>query len=365
MNQLEKLAEAKQSAWLDYIRKDLIADGELLRWMDQGVTGVTSNPTLFEQAIAKTDLYREDIARLAAEGLSTMQIYERLAQEDISRAADILMPVFLRTAGRDGFVSLEVPPDLCDDARATVEEAHRLREMLGRPNVMIKVPATEAGLKAVSQLIADGVPVNVTLMFSLADYEAVADAYISGLEERARRNQPLGGAASVASVFVSRLDAAVEAAADPDIAEQLRGKVAIANTRRIYAKFREVFESARFQRLSALGAPLQRPLWASTGAKNPRLPDTLYVDALVAADTVNTMPPATLTAFADHGSAEPAGESFTETDREVLRLCEQHGIDVDGLAADLKQKGLRAFSESFASLLQAIEKVRSESTTEA
>lgn len=358
MTTLHGLYEQGQSPWLDYIRKDLIENGELQQWVDNGVRGVTSNPTLFEQAIAKSDLYNADIATLANEGKSTAEIYDALSIRDIQRAADVLRPVYDQSQHSDGFVSLEVPPALCDDHKQTIDEGHRLWQAVSRPNLMIKVPATSEGLKAIRRLIADGVNVNVTLMFTSQDLRDVADAYLSGLEDRATTGAPLADVASVASLFVSRVDGAVDSAITGALHDELMGKVAIANVRNIYKAFTEVFGGTRFAALKAKGAKVQRPLFASTGTKNPALLDVLYVNTLIGPDSVNTMPPQTLAAFLDHGTVARTVDQHQAEDDAVLGTCKANGIDVDHIGATLKEKGLKSFSDSFDSLISAIETQR-------
>lgn len=358
MTTLHGLHEHGQSPWLDYIRKDLIDNGELQKWVDSGVRGVTSNPTLFEQAIAKSDLYNGDIARLAAQGKSTVEIYDTLSIHDITRAADVMRSVYDASSGADGFVSLEVSPALCDDHQQTISEGRRLWHAVNRPNLMIKVPATPEGLLAIRQLIADGINVNVTLMFTLQDFRDVADAYMSGLEDRAKAGASLADVSSVASLFVSRVDSAADALIPANLKDQLFGKVAIANVRRIYREFAKVFGDARFAALKAKGARVQRPLFASTGVKSPSLPDVLYVEALIGPDTVNTMPPQTLTAFLDHGKVNRTADQHADADDQVLATCAQNGIHVDQIGADLKTKGLKSFSDSFDSLMQTIDTQR-------
>jgi len=359
MTKLHELHEQGQSPWLDYIRKDLIEDGGLKRWVDDGVRGVTSNPTLFEQAIAKSDLYNDHIAELAKQGKTATEIYDVLAIGDIQRAADVLRPVYDSAHGADGFVSLEVPPALCDDHEQTIAEGRRLSQLVSRPNLMIKVPSTPEGLKAIRQLIADGIHVNVTLMFTAQDLKDVADAYLSGLEDRAAAGKPVGDVASVASLFVSRVDAAVEGVASEAALKELQGKVAIANVREIYRVFQHLYADSRFTALKAKGARVQRPLFASTGTKNPELSDVLYVDTLIGPDSVNTMPPQTLSAFLDHGTARRTVDQHAADDAAVLANCARYGIDVQKIGMELKQKGLKSFADSFDSLMKTIEDQRS------
>ncbi len=358
MSKLHELNTLGQSPWLDYIRKDMVENGELAQLVEQGVRGVTSNPTIFENAIAKSALYQEDIERLARENKSTTEIYDALAFADIQKAADILRPVYDKSSGADGFVSLEVPPDMCDNHQETITEAKRIWSAVDRPNLMVKVPSTKEGLLAITELISDGINVNVTLMFTQQDYLDVARAYIDGLAKRRAKGGDISRVASVASVFVSRIDSAVESLVDDDLLNRLMGKVAIANTRKIYELFQQEFASPRFHELLVNGAQMQRPLWASTGTKNKSLPDTLYIDELIGPDTVNTMPPATLEAFVSHGNPVVTVDQHREDDNAILALCESQQINLAKIGDGLKQKGLTAFAESFNHLIQTIDDVR-------
>lgn len=355
---LEQLSTLGQSPWLDYIRRDLIQDGGLQKWVEQGVRGVTSNPTLFENAIAKSDLYKTTIQELAKQGRSSVEIYEALAFADIRGAADILLSVFKESNGDDGFVSLEVPPELCDNHEETIAEGKRLWQVIDHPNLMIKVPATTEGLKAITALIAAGINVNVTLMFTMQDYLDVADAYMTGLEERLANHGDLSTVHSVASVFVSRVDTWVDSHATPSVKDLLSGKAAIANTRLIYRAFAKLFSGDRFNRLKEHGATVQRPLWASTGVKNKALSDVLYVDYLIGPDTVNTMPPQTMEAFLDHGAVVRTADRFYDEDERIVALCDQNGIDLHEVGLELKQQGLTSFATSFDSLMKVIEQER-------
>jgi len=354
MPTIRDLAELGQSVWLDYIKRSFIDSGELKMLIGEGLGGITANPTILEKAIAESSDYDRDIARLAREGKTDMEIYEALARDDIGRAADLLRPVWDRTHGGDGYVSLEVSPDLAHDTWGTVEAARHLFAMLSRPNVLIKVPATKEGFPAIEQLIAEGINVNITLMFSLSQYEAVAEAYLSGLETRMEAGQDVSLVTSVASFFVSRVDTLV----DKELAKignvGLQGKIAIANAKRVYARFREIFGGPRWEKLAACGAHLQRPLWASTGTKNPEYPDTLYVDELIGPDTVNTIPPATLTAFKDHGRArETLADGIEEANRQLARL-EEAGVELEVIAARLLDDGIALFAKSFDELMAGI-----------
>jgi transaldolase / glucose-6-phosphate isomerase len=356
MTPLHQLRAAGQSVWLDYLRRGLLRSGGLDHHLrHDAVTGVTSNPTIFGRAIAGSTDYDEAIARLAARGVrDPREAFDELAIDDIRMAADILRPVHADTDGVDGYVSLELDPALAHDAAGSIASARDLATRIAKPNVMIKVPGTPAGLTALEELTAEGINVNVTLLFSVATYEQVARAYVAGIERRHADGQPLDAVASVASFFVSRIDTAV----DPLLPEgsPLRGRTAIDTAKLAYQCFRDVFAEERWQPLCAAGARVQRPLWASTGTKNPAYPDTYYVEALVGRDTVNTMPEATLAAMRDHGRVRPDAvlENIEAAEAGRLILAE-HGIDLEQVAARLLDEGLDAFAADLAKLLAAIE----------
>lgn len=361
MNPLVKLKEYGQSAWYDNIRRGLIVSGEMKRMIEQdNVTGVTSNPSIFEKAIAGSDDYRETIAALATEGATTEEIYEALAFEDIATTADLLRPVYDRTGGNDGYVSIEVSPHLAHDTEETVAQAKRIFATLERPNVMIKVPATPAGLPAITALIADGVNVNVTLIFAIDGYVRVAEAYLAGLERRAADGGGLGEVASVASFFVSRIDTLVDqwlvdhGHATPDVL----GKAAIASAKLVYEKYQEIFGSGRFAKLKAQGARVQRPLWGSTSTKNPTYSDVLYVDELIGPDTVNTIPHATLVAYRDHGRPSPTLTKGLDDARAALARLAELGLSMTEVTDELQRKGVDAFAKSFDSLMASVEAQR-------
>jgi transaldolase len=358
MTKLHELAELGQAIWLDYISRSLITSGELQKLVDQGLRGVTSNPSIFEKAIAGSADYDEDLNRLVSDGRSVAEIYEDLAMADIRSAADILRPVYEKSGGADGFVSLEVNPSLAHDTEATIEEARRLFASLERLNVMIKVPATPAGLPAIATLIGEGVSVNVTLIFSLEQYEAVATSYIAGLEKLALAGGEVGRVASVASFFISRVDTAVDKALEEIGNIEIQGKIAIDNAKIAYGRFREIFNSERWQELATENARVQRPLWASTSSKNPAYPDTLYVDNLIGPDTVNTLPPATLDDFLDHGTVATTVE--TDVDGAHMRMAElaELGIDLDGITNKVLDEGVAAFAKSFEGLIASIAEKR-------
>ncbi len=358
MTKIEQVAALGQAIWLDYIDRSLIVSGGLEDLVKEGLCGVTSNPTIFERAIAGSEAYAEDLARAAAAGKDTEEIYEVLALDDIRRALDILHPVYEETEGLDGYVSLEVNPLLANDTESTVAEARRLSEEINLPNLLIKVPATPAGIPAIEQLIGEGVNVNATLIFSQAHYEAVARAYIRGLERRVEGDEPVTSLASVASLFVSRMDTAVDDMLEEMDETALQGKIGIANAKMVYQRFLDIFSGERWEALAAQGARVQRPLWASTSAKNPAYPDTLYVERLIAPHTVNTMPPRTLEAFRDHGMVASTIYSDMQKTREYLTRLDALGIDIDAVAKDLQDEGVKQFADSFRSLLETIEEER-------
>ncbi|UCF99104.1 MAG: transaldolase [Spirochaetaceae bacterium] len=359
MNKLRELAKLGQSIWLDFIRRSFIDSGELKSLIDDGVRGVTSNPTIFEKAIAGSSDYDEQLAELAMpakSGISTIdEMYEALVLEDIRRVSELLRSVWDSSAGADGYVSLEVSPELARDTGGTIAEARRLFNTLGKDNVMIKVPATKEGIPAIETLIADGINVNATLIFSLDHYAGVAKAYISGLEKLAESGGDLGRVASVASFFVSRVDTAVDKALEELGEEELKGKIAIANAKAAVLLAKKLYSGARWQKLTERGARAQRLLWASTGTKNPAYPDTLYLDTLIGPDTVNTVPPATLEAFLDHGTVASTLES--ELEKAVLQLerLASLGVDLVQVTEKLQVAGVEAFANSFRALHQAIE----------
>ena len=364
---LVELRTLGQSVWYDNIQRGLIQSGELKELIDTGVVGITSNPTIFEKAIVGSTDYDDALRALAASGRHARTVYESLAIEDIGHAADLLRQVYADTDVLDGYVSIEVSPDLAHDTAATIEEARRLWASLARPNIMIKVPATPAGLPAITALIDEGINVNVTMIFALENYRAVAEAYLTGLERRVARGEPVDRIASVASIFVSRIDVAVDAlleqriaaSTDRDTQERLRGmlgKAAIANAKASYAIFQEIYGGERFAALKARGARPQRLLWASTGTKNPDYSDVLYVESLIGPATVNTMPPATLTAFQDHGTVKVTLLEGMDEAQVLLDRLQDEGIDMDAVMQKLQDDGVAAFAKSFTTLLGAIEK---------
>lgn len=358
MTKLHEITELGQSIWYDNIRRAVLDSGEFQQLLDAGVRGVTSNPTIFEKAIVHSRDYDRAIVKLVEQGRSTQEIYESLALEDISRAADMLRPIYDTSEGVDGFISLEVSPHLANETEGTIAEARRLFVAVNRPNVMIKVPATPAGIPAIQTLVAEGININVTLMFSLAQYEAVAEAYIAGLEQRAAAGKDLSRVASVASFFVSRVDTKVDQALQKAGHHDLQGKIAVANAKVAYARFCEIFNGERWEKLATKGARVQRPLWASTGTKNPSYRDTLYVDTLIGPYTVNTVPPATLEAILDHIPVENSLDKGLDQARADLKQLTSLGISLNAITDELLREGVEAFAKSFESLLQGIDTKR-------
>jgi transaldolase / glucose-6-phosphate isomerase len=366
-NPLRQLADVGQSFWLDNLSRELIESGELQQLIDDdGLRGITSNPTIFEKAFSSGDTYDPDISRLASEDLNVDQVFEELAITDIRNAADMLRPIYDEYGGADGFVSLELPPSLAYDTEGSIAEAKRLFGAVDRPNVMIKVPGTPEGLPAIETLLTDGVNVNITLLFSLDDYVNVADAYLRAMDARVEANRPLNTVASVASFFVSRVDTEVdgrlqkviERSDDPDArqrAEDLAGKVAIANARVAYQRFRERFiDNPDFQKLQEQGAQIQRPLWASTSTKNPEYSDVLYIEALIGAHTVETMAPASVDAFRDHGTVRVAIEDDLADAEQAIAELEALGIDYGDVTRTLQEKGVELFAESYDQLIAGL-----------
>ena len=363
-NPLLQLRELGQSPWCDNVSRAFIA-GELSKWIRAGeISGVTSNPTIFEKAIGHTADYDTAFVTLAHAGKSAVEIFDALAVEDIQAVADLLRPIYDQTGRKDGYVSLEVAPDLAADTERSLSEAKRLFELLNRPNVMIKIPGTPEGIPAIEQAIAAGVNINVTLLFSVENYEQVAWAHIRGLEQRVKAGQPIEHVASVASFFVSRVDTAVDAELQKRIeagekgVEDLFGKAAIANAKLAYQSFKKITTDPRWQALAAKGAMVQRPLWGSTSTKNPAYRDVLYVEELIGRDTVNTLPPATIEAFRDHGKAELTIERDLEGARQTLRRLAELGIDLDAITDKLQVDGVASFTDSYNQMMAAVEEKR-------
>jgi transaldolase len=358
MTPLQKLAEHDQSIWIDFLSRKFIKDGGLKGLAERGVVGVTSNPTIFQSAIAEGDAYDDQIRELSAKLDDPKEIFWQLAKDDIRDACDILRPVWDEGEGKDGWVSLEVDPNLSGDTEKTKSEAIRLHKLVDRPNLFIKIPATEAGLQAIEDTIAAGVPVNVTLIFSLERHRKVAEAYVRGMQRFVDGGgDPRGKLASVASFFVSRVDTEADKRLDAIGGhDELKGKLAIANAKLAYQTYREVFMTPEWKALEAKGATKQRCLWASTGVKNPDYKDTVYVEELVGPDTVNTMPPALVDALDDHG--EIRGDTLLENPEEASRILdafESAGVKYDDVVATLEREGVEKFSKSFADLIEGLE----------
>ncbi|GBD86497.1 transaldolase [bacterium BMS3Abin03] len=354
MSKLNQLARLGQSIWYDYIRRQFITGGELKILIDKGLRGITSNPSIFEKAIAGSSDYDDDLRELTGKGLSTEEIYEKLALKDIELAAGLMLPVYQSTKTLDGYVSIEVSPKLAHDTEITIREAKRIFAVLNKPNVMIKVPGTKEGLPVITELIGSGINVNVTLLFNAENYRKSAEAYLEGLELLIKRNGDVSKVASVASMFVSRIDVAVDKELDKLNAAELKGKIAIANAKYAYQLFKRIFSSERWNELKEKGASVQRLLWASTGTKNPLYPDTLYVDNLIGKETVNTVPPATFNDFMDHGIVSPTLEINVNEAIEQLDALKKSGIDLDIITNKLQIDGVASFSKSFENLMSAI-----------
>ena len=350
----QALADFGQSIWLDNLSRSLIESGKLQELVSSGVRGVTSNPTIFDKAISQSSDYDDKIKALAKSGKSSWEIYDDLTVSDVQEAADIFRPVYDKTRGLDGYVSLEVNPRLAHFAPETIAEARRLHKKVGRPNLMLKVPATEAGFAAIEELLAQGLNVNATLIFSLGQYSRTAVAYIRGLKRLAVNNGDLSRVRSVASVFISRLDTACDALLSDESAA-LRGKAAVANSALIYQQAVQIFSGNEFQSLKSSGANIQRPLWASTGTKNPAYSDIKYVAELMARDTVNTMPDKTLEAFLKNGQVKEALTRDAQGAADIVSGFKKTGIEIEAVCEKLQKEGITQFENSFDSLLKSIE----------
>ncbi len=369
-NSLLKLEHFGQSIWMDFIRRGTIVSGELKQLIeDDGLGGVTSNPSIFEKAIAESHDYDEAIRALALEGKSVDQIYAALTVEDIQRTADLFRPVYDRLHGADGFVSLEVSPHVAHDTAATIADARRLWAAVARPTAMIKVPGTLEGLPAIQQLIGEGININVTLLFGLPRYRQVAEAYLAGLETLAARGKPLKSVASVASFFLSRIDVLLDPALEKliatdkskaDLAGQFHGQVAILSAKAAYEIYKDIFASERFRKLKAQGARTQRLLWASTSTKNPAYNDLKYVEALIGPETVDTVPLETLAAYRDHGEPAPRLANGIANASLTLRRLREVGIDLDVATQQLEDEGVKKFAHAFDVLMQTLKEKRAQ-----
>ena len=367
-NPLKGLLAYGQSPWLDFIRRNILLNGDLKKMIhEDGLRGMTSNPAIFEKAITAGDDYNDIIKAPDAKASTAMALYERIAIRDVQDACDIFKSVHNETKGRDGYVSLEVSPNLAFDTQATIDEARRLWKAVGRPNVMIKIPATPQGLPAIRQALEDGININITLLFAQSAYEQVAEAFLSALEARVAKGQDISQIASVASFFVSRIDSLVDSKidamekteTDPSkkaVLESLRGKVAIANARRTYEKYQQLFGGARWKALAAKGGQTQRLLWASTSTKNPKYRDVLYVEELIGADTVDTIPPATFDAFREHGKLRPSLAENVAGAHKTMADLEVAGISMKEVTDKLIADAVKLFQDPFKSLLDSIAK---------
>jgi transaldolase len=368
INPLKALLEFGQSPWMDYIRRDLLTGGGLKKYVDNdGLRGMTSNPAIFEKAVTGSNLYNNILTSPEAKKLDANGVFEKIAIRDVQDACDIFKPVYAETKRRDGYVSLEVSPFLGFDTKASLAEARRLWKAVDRPNVMIKIPGTPEGLPAIRQALEDGVNINITLLFAQSAYEQVAEAFLSALEARAAKGQDISHIASVASFFVSRIDTLVDSkldeklktATDPAqkaLLENLHGKVAIANARLTYKKYQELYGGPRWKALAAKGAQSQRLLWASTSTKNPKYRDVLYVEELIGADTVDTIPPATLDDFRDHGKVRPSLTENVEGAAQTMADLAKAGISMKEVTDKLMVDGVKLFSDAFKTLLDAVSK---------
>jgi transaldolase len=359
-NPLQKLETYGQSIWLDYIHRHLIESGGLQKLIEEdGLRGVTSNPSIFDKAIEGSDVYDHTIRTLAQEGKSVEEICQALTTEDVGRAADLFKPTYDRLQGGDGFVSIEVNPHLAHDIPGTVEAARRLWKILDRPNVFVKVPATVEGLQCIRQLISEGININVTLLFGLPRYQMVAEAYINGLEDRVSKGLPIKNIASVASFFLSRIDVLIDPMLEKSTSEDagsLHGQIAISSAKIAYQMYKSIFSTERFRRLSDRGAGDQRVLWASTSTKNPEYPDLKYVEPLIGPHTINTLPPETLEAYRDHGNPAVRLEKGLEEAKKNLERLAALGIDIDKVTQQLEDEGIDKFNKPYDSLISNLEK---------
>jgi transaldolase len=361
-NLLREIEALGQSIWIDNLNRQLLDEDTLRRLIEEdGISGVTSNPTIFQKGMTDSDRYDDAFREVAADTDDPHEIFERLAYRDVWDAADLLRPIFEETEGNDGYVSFELPASLAFDAEGSIEAAVHHRDAIDRPNVLIKVPGTEPGVRAFEELTARGVNVNVTLLFAVERYREIAEAFLRGLERRLEQGESIDRSASVASFFVSRVDTKVDKKLEELGREDLRGKAAVANAKLAYAAFQEIFSGERWERLAGAGAAPQRPLWGSTSTKNPDYPDTLYVDELIGPDTVNTMPDATIVAARDHATPERTVDRDVDAARELMRELEAAGVDLDDIVLrQLVDEGVEAFGESYEELIESLEQKASE-----
>jgi transaldolase len=357
-NRLREIEALGQAVWIDNLNRQLLDEGTLRELIEQdGISGVTSNPTIFEKGMGSSDRYDDAFREVAAETTDPQEVFERLALADVRDAADLLRPIFEATEGQDGYVSFELPASIAFDAQTSIDEAQRLYELIDRENVLIKAPGTEEGVQAFEELTARGVNVNMTLLFAVERYRDIANAYVRGLQRRLDGGEPVDRAASVASFFVSRVDTKVDAELERLGREDLRGKAAVANAKIAYEAFQEIFSGEAWDRLREAGANVQRPLWASTSTKNPDYPDTLYVDELIGPDTVNTMPEVTIDAARDHATPERTVDRDAGAAHELVRELREVGVDFDDIVThQLVDEGVASFAKSYDSLLETLER---------
>lgn len=356
MNNLKQIHDLGQSIWLDSFDRKLMDSGELQKLIDEDrLCGITSNPSIFEKAVSSSADYDDDVRKLASEGKNNEEIFFGFATSDIQRAADILRPVYDEAHGTDGFVSLEVSPHLANDTDGTIKQARELWKTVNRKNVMIKIPGTKEGLAAIRQCISEGININITLLFGLPRYKEVTEAYILGLEDRLKNNQPIDHIASVASFFLSRIDVLLDPILKEKKLDNLVGEIAIASAKKAYEIYKEVFFSDRFRNLEKKGAKKQKVLWASTSTKDPSFSDVKYVEALIGPDTINTLPIETIDAFRDHGNAQAHLENNLMKATQELQQLEDNGINIDDITQKLEDEGVQKFNKAYATLLSAID----------
>ena len=359
MNNVKSIHDHGQSIWLDFFDRELMSSGKLQKLIDEdGLSGITSNPSIFEKAITSSSDYDEDIKKLSDEGKNNEEIFFGFAVNDIRRATDILRPVFDESKGTDGFVSLEVSPHLANDTEGTIKQARELWKSVDRKNVMIKIPGTKEGLAAIKKCISEGININITLLFGIPRYLEVTEAYISGLEERQKNNEPIDHVSSVASFFLSRIDVMLDPILKEKKLDALVGEVAIASAKVAYEHFKEIFFGDRFRKLENEGATKQKVLWASTSSKDPSFSDVKYVEALIGPDTINTLPLETIDAFRDHGKVQDHLENNLVKAKNELEKLNENGIDLDDATQKLEDEGVQKFNKAYASLINAIESKR-------
>ena len=353
-NTLFKLAEIGQSPWYDNIDRRFIKNGDLKKLFDNGILGVTSNPTIFEKAVSASSEYDSVIKKLSGQGKSAQEIYDILTIEDVSSAADLLKDTYKKTSHINGYVSIEVRPEFAHNSRETVKSAREIFNKIGKSNIMIKIPGTKEAPEAIRALIKEGINVNVTLLFSVVDYETCAKAYIEGLKDRLKEGKDIKNVFSVASVFVSRIDTKVDKMLDGTKEKNLKGKISVANSKMIYQKFKEIFNNSDFQELKSKGANLERLLWASTSTKAPAYNDVKYVEELIGPETINTIPPHTIDAFLDHGKIELTVEKNLNEEKTYLEKLNTLGLNIDSICQQIQDEGIKAFQTSFDKLVYSI-----------